>query len=83
MNDCTLTFSSDGQVHGLYTEAVNLSLIGKLSIRRATAIEFDNKEQCWSVYNPAGIKLYSNISRNACLDWEHQHFNSKGESINE
>ena len=74
--ECSLTFTPDGQVLGLYTEVVNLSLLGKLRINRATKIEYDNKLQHWCVFNTHGAHLYSHKSRKACLEWERRYFNT-------
>lgn len=70
-----LTFTPDGTGHGLYTEIIELSAIGPLSIERATAIEFNEQTQQWEVRNTSGDLLYSDESRASCLAWEHQHFN--------
>lgn len=70
-----LTFTPDGTGHGLYTEAIELSAIGPLSIERATTIEFNEQNQQWEVRSTSGDLLYSDVSRVTCLAWEHQHFN--------
>jgi len=68
-----ITFTPDGRGHALYTEAVDLSEIGPLAIRRATTIEFDNDARYWRVRDPAGFALFNSPSRQACLDWERRH----------
>ncbi|MHA3771621.1 hypothetical protein ACXR0O_08800 [Verrucomicrobiota bacterium sgz303538] len=70
-----LTFTSNGTGHGLYTEVIDLSAIGPLSIERATAMEFNEQTQQWEVSSTNGDLLYSDVSRATCLAWEHQHFN--------
>lgn len=77
MTDVVLTFEPDGTAHGLYTEVIPLHSLGRLSIARATNIEFDEQNQCWMVWDNDGHILFHNPSRQACLDWEHQHFNQK------
>lgn len=62
-----------GTVECLYTEAVDLSALGKLSVRRATDIGFDDATQEWKVKDMDGNELYGNGSREACLDWERTH----------
>ena len=62
-----------GVVECLYTEAVDLSLLGKLSIARATDIAFDDAAQQWKVRDMAGRELFGNGSRQTCLDWERTH----------
>lgn len=77
MTDTVLTFEPDGTAHGLYTEVIPLQSLGRLSIARATSIEFDNGQQCWLVRDNDGQVLFQHPSRQKCLDWEHQHFNQK------
>ena len=78
-----LTFTSDGLGHGLYTEVVDLSLIGELRIERATTIEFDNSAQYWRVRDNTGFAMFNSPSRQKCLDWERQYFNSQEEMKHE
>ncbi|MEI6809738.1 MAG: hypothetical protein WCN95_13535 [bacterium] len=73
----TIVFTPDGAGHCLYTEAIDLSKLGTLSIKRATTIEFDNKSQYWRVYDNSGVAMYCSPSRETCLEWERQHFNTK------
>ena len=77
MNEIVITFTPDGTGHALYTEAIDLSAIGPLVIRRATTIEFDNKTQYWRVRDPEGFPLFNSPSRLACLDWERQYLQAK------
>lgn len=70
-----ITFNPDGMAHGLYTEAIDLSAIGTLTIKRASTIEFDNDRQVWRVADLKGHTLHDNPSRQACIDWEHDYFN--------
>lgn len=75
--ESALTFTPDGRGHGLYTEAIDLGRIGLLSIARATTIEFDNKAQYWCVRDRDGLAMFNSPSRQECLDWERQYFNSQ------
>ena len=70
-----LTFTATGEGHGLYTEAIELAAIGRLTIRRATTIEFSETSQQWEVRDAGGALLHSHPSREVCLEWEHRHFN--------
>ena len=70
-----LTFTANGEGHGLYTEAIELAAIGRLTIRRATTIEFSETSQQWEVRDAGGALLHSHPSREICLEWEHRHFN--------
>ena len=65
--NASLTFTPDGLGHGLYTEAIDLGLIGALSVARATTIEFDNAAQYWRVRDPDGFALLNSPSRQDCL----------------
>lgn len=75
MNTSVLKFDATGKGHCLYTEAIDLSTLGALEIVRASSIEFNNQTQLWQVRSAEGIRLFSDASRQACLDWEHQYFN--------
>ena len=77
--NATLVFNRDCRVRGLYTEAIELSSLGRLTMERASSIEFNETIQQWEVRDPAGILLHSNFSRQACLDWEQQHFNERND----
>lgn len=68
-----IIFTPDGKGRCLYSEIIDLSGIGPLSMRRATTIEFDNAIQHWVVRDPDGTELFSNPSRQVCLDWEREH----------
>jgi len=70
-----LNFDSEGIGHCLYTEILNLTAIGPLEIARASNIEFNIKTQLWEVRSVKGEVLYTNASRQLCLEWEHQYFN--------
>lgn len=70
-----ILFRPDGTGQCLYSEAIDLSALGRLHVKRATHIEFDNGKQVWRVKDRKGRKLHSAPSRQACLQWEDQHFN--------
>jgi len=75
MNTTVLKFDATGTGHCLYTEAIDLSSLGALEIVRASRIEFNNGSQQWEVRNAGGNLLFTDASRQTCLDWEHQYFN--------
>ncbi len=75
MKTAVLKFDPTGYGHCLYTEAIDLSVLGALEIVRASSIEFNNATQHWEVKSPEGMLLFSDPSRQACLDWEQQYFN--------
>ena len=70
-----IRFDPQGEGHCLYSEALDLPSIGTLQIARATNVEFNHETQEWEVRGLEGQLLFSNRSRNICLDWEQQHFN--------
>ncbi len=76
MPETVLIFNPDGTAQGLYTEAIPLNALGRLSIRRASSIEYDEETQQWVVRDPSGHLLYQTPSRQQCLDWERNYFNS-------
>ena len=73
MSEIAITFIPDGTGHALYTEAIDLAVIGPLAIRRATTIEFDNHTQYWHVRDPKGFPMFNSPSRQECLVWERQY----------
>ena len=75
MSEHVITFAPDGTGRCLWTEAVPLHELGRLEIRRATNIEFNNTTQQWEIRDSENQLLHTDPSRNACLDWEHQYFN--------
>jgi len=70
----TLNFKTTGIVTGLYSEVIDLTCLGKMKIKRATTIEFNNDRQVWQVKDRKHT-LYESPSRQTCLDWEQQYFN--------
>ena len=75
MNTIILKFDPQGVGHCLYTEEVDLSLLGSLQIARASHIEFNHARQEWEVRDAEGAILYRHASRASCLHWEQQYFN--------
>jgi len=67
----TLRFNPGGHVHCLYTEAIDLHVLGRLQVVRATDIRFCDKFQQWHVRcATTGKLLFTNPSRTTCLQWE-------------
>ena len=75
MTPHVLTFAENGEGHCLYTEAIELAAIGRLTIKRATTIEFNAAIQKWEVRDAGRALLHVHPSREVCLAWEHRHFN--------
>ena len=69
----TLRFNPGGSIDCLYTEAIDLHVLGRLHVVRATDIRFCDKSQQWQVRcASSGKLLLTDPSRDACLSWEHQ-----------
>jgi hypothetical protein len=75
MKTLAIRFDATGEGHCLYTEALDLTAIGSLQIARTSNIEFNPSKQTWEVRGMEGQLLYTNASRDNCLEWEHQYFN--------
>lgn len=74
MTPATLVFTPHGTAHGLYTEAIDLTRIGRLRVKRASRVEFHDKHQCWQVRTLRGRLLFSAPTRQRCLAWEAEYF---------
>ena len=72
----TCTIDEQGTLRCLYSEVIDLSEIGRLHLERASHIEFDEVKQQWQVRLPDGRRVYSNPSRQACLNWERRFFSA-------
>ena len=71
----TISFTPDGIGRGFYTEEIDLTAVGPLSVERATSVEFNQAAQQWEVRDLSGQLLHDHPSRAECLAWEQQHFN--------
>lgn len=47
--DHIISISPDGTVRTLYTDRINLRDFGTLDVKRASNVEYDNKEEGWVV----------------------------------
>ena len=68
----TISFTTEGTAHCLWTEALPLHELGRLEITRASNIEFNNSTQQWEVKDRRGRIRFIAKSRVACLEWEQQ-----------
>lgn len=67
----TLDFTPAGNAHCLYDEAIDLHTLGRLHVRRASHIEFNDQAQMWEVRLLGGDEVvFTDPSRGACLKWE-------------
>ena len=77
----TLRFKPGGAVECLYTEAIDLRVLGRLQIFRATDIRYNETTQQWDVREAGtGTALFSHPSRNECLRWEQDNLQPKSSS---
>ena len=66
-----IQFDSEGTGRCLYTEAVPMANIGRLSVERASAVEFNGASQEWEVVIAGDTApSFSHPSRAKCLEWE-------------
>jgi len=72
-----LIITATGKVECLYTEAVDLSTLGPLTVNRATDIAYDNEAGQWRVRDMSGKAVYGNCSREACLAWERSYLEQR------
>lgn len=77
MSDLQLTFTPDGLGHALYSELIDLSVLGRLQIARATLIEYCNRRQTWQVKDATGFSLFHSPSRQCCLEWEQRYLSAQ------
>jgi hypothetical protein len=73
MKTAVISIDHNGTCSCLYTELIDLKAIGRLEVRRATTIEFNNATQHWEVKGTRDRLLYFSRSRQECLEWEQQH----------
>ena len=77
MSAHVLTFDAEGGIQTLWTDALPLSDLGPLRVRRASWIDFNEHAQQWEVrLDPhADDPVFCHPSREECLRWEQAHFN--------
>jgi hypothetical protein len=67
-----ILFGPAGTARCLYSELIDLRRLGRLRLRRATRIEFNEDTQQWDVLPAKGVgkALFSAPARSECLAWE-------------
>ena len=74
----SLVFGTDGTVRGLHTDLIDLGSLGRLRVRRASRIEFNEGRQVWEVRIRRKM-VFASPSRQTCLDWEQRYFTQQEE----
>lgn len=65
-----IDFNPDGTARCLYTEKIDLRQLGRLTVSRASNVEFNESKQEWEVKDLDEKVLFTNSSRDICLGWE-------------
>lgn len=73
------TIGTDGNIRCLYSDEIDLPQLGRLSISRASQIEFDNHLRKWTVTSTkTGRRLHSAMTREDALQWENRYYSPGG-----
>jgi hypothetical protein len=68
-----------GDVHGLYTDKVNLFSIGRIeNVKKASNVEFNEQSQTWMVLSLDSKVLYQNQNREVAIQKEIELFSPGG-----
>lgn len=77
--EIVLEIDNEGNVHGLYTDYINLFSIGRVTdIRKASNIDFNDAKQMWEVSSLDGKILHTNTNREKAIEWEIEAFSPGG-----
>ncbi len=71
-----IEFDTEGKAECLHTDCLPLESLGKLSMTRASTIEWNARKQKWEVIIGKRVR-FSHASRDRCLGWERGLFNLK------
>lgn len=69
-----LCIRPDGAIEGLYDDDLRLDELGRLEIRRASSVEFDDATGEWVATTPSGQIIARDRSRAACIRKEIEFF---------
>lgn len=74
-----LEITPEGDLHGLYSDQVDLFAVGKITdVRKASNVEFSEERQMWQVLSLDGEVLHTNPNREAAIEFEIEEFSPGG-----
>ncbi len=80
----TIEILPSGNVRSLYSDKIDLTKLGKATIRRASHVEFNNKKKMWEVRSAKTKALIcSTQGREEALGLEEKYYNPEGEGWRE
>ena len=79
MSKLVFEITPEGDLHGLYTDEINLFSVGRVTdVKKASNVEFNQDEQVWEVLSLEGEVLHKTSNRNSAIDWEIEAFSPGG-----
>lgn len=79
MINLVFDIDKEGNMHGIYTDEIDLFSIGRVTnIKKASNVEFNEVEQVWEVLSLDGEVLHNNPNRNKAIEWEIENFSPGG-----
>lgn len=78
MNPIILSFDADGSAQCVHTDALPLEALGRMTVRRASTVEFNPGTQMWEVrWEGSDTVVFSHASRGECIRWEVEQLNER------
>jgi hypothetical protein len=75
--DLEITITAEGDVQCLAPDDLDLRDVGRLHVRRASHVEFDDAQQVWLVTLPNGTELGTYATRGEGLAAEVEYLNQR------
>jgi hypothetical protein len=76
----TLDIDTNGDIHCLYTDDIDLFSVGQITnVRKASNVEFNEKDQVWEVLSLGGKVMHTNPNREKAIEWEIKALSPGGE----
>jgi len=77
-NDLTVFIDKDGSIKALNHDDFPFQELGKMTVERASTIEFDHTKQRWTVCDTNGNILSDHhVTRAGAIAWEQNYFINK------